>query len=146
MRSAVVSVLLLLLAATPPCGAGEASGLMEWRGLYGGPGTPTQLLARTPEEWARICAVFGLAETPSPDFRTQMAAAVGMGMRLTGGYAVEILGAEEHDGILTIRYRERSPRPNEFVTQAVTAPFHVRLLPRSDAQRVRFERVAGTDG
>jgi hypothetical protein len=69
-----------------------------------------------------------------------------MGMRLTGGYAVEILGAEEHDGILTIRYRERSPRPNEFVTQAVTAPFHVRLLPRSDAQRVRFERVAGTDG
>jgi hypothetical protein len=67
-------------------------------------------------------------------------------MRRTGGFSVHILGVEERDGVLYVRYRERAPRPDQFVTQALTAPYHVRVLPRLGAPTVRFERVTQPEG
>ncbi|MBI3015510.1 MAG: protease complex subunit PrcB family protein, partial [Candidatus Tectomicrobia bacterium] len=52
-----------------------------------------------------------------------------------------ILSVQEREGVLYVRYRERRPQPGEFVTQAFTTPYHVRVVPRRDAQAVVFEHV-----
>ena len=143
-RATMLGAMVLLLAALGA--GGEDPTPAEWRGLYDGPGVFTERLARTPREWAQIQALFGVRDAPAIDFTTHMVAAVGIGMRRTGGFSVHILGAEERDGVLYVRYRERAPRPDQFVTQALTAPYHVRVLPRLDAPTVRFERVSQPEG
>lgn len=138
-RLAVILAAMLLAAG---CATAAAAEELEWRGAYGGPSSPTALLARNEEEWLRLRRAFKLPEPPQRvDFTMHMVVAVGLGTRPTGGYAVTILTAQEKAGVLCVRYRERRPRPGEFVTQAFSAPYHVRVVPRSDAQAVAFEHV-----
>ena len=119
---------------------------LQWRGAYGGPERETTLLARNPAEWLRMQSLFNLSgPLPTIDFATHMVAAVGLGSRSTGGYSATILGVEERGGILYVRYRERTPQPGEFVTQAFTAPYHVKVFPRSDPAKVLFEKVKGPE-
>jgi hypothetical protein len=118
----------------------------EWKGGHGGPPTPTQMVARSESEWQRLAALFGLRPPLPPiDFSRQMVVAVGLGQRPTGGHAVAILSVEERGGALYVRYREQRPRPGDFVTQVLTTPYHVRVLPRRDAPRAVFERVDDTE-
>jgi hypothetical protein len=118
----------------------------EWRGQHGGPRTPTELVARSEAEWQRLAASFGLRPPLPPiDFSRHMVVAVGLGQRPTGGYAVTILGAAERAGVLHVRYQERRPGPGELVTQALTTPYHARVLPRSDAGPVVFEGVEASE-
>jgi hypothetical protein len=68
-----------------------------------------------------------------------------VGQRPTGGYAVTIQGAAERAGVLYVRYQERRPRPGELVTQVLTTPYHVRVMPRSEAPQVVFEQVEAAE-
>jgi hypothetical protein len=130
------------MAATACASTATGAPALEWKAQHGGPRTATMLVARSEAEWQRLAAPFGLRPPlPRIDFDRQMVVAVGLGERPTGGYTVTITGAEERGGILHVRYEERRPRPDELVTQALTAPYHIRVLPRSDAGQVVFERV-----
>jgi hypothetical protein len=114
----------------------------EWAGTYDGPDEARMMVARSPEEFHRMIRVFGLNRLPHEvDFGTQMLVAISMGRRLTGGYAVRILDATERDGVAYVRYQERVPGRGQFVTQALTAPYHVKVLSRTDAAKVRFEKL-----
>ena len=74
------------------------------------------------------------------DFGKHMLVAISMGQQPTGGYAVSIEDAVEFEGVLTVRYRERAPK-GDFVTQALTFPYHLKLLPSSKDGKVRFEKI-----
>ncbi len=120
--------------------------LTEWRGQYDGPKEAKMMVARNPDEFREITGIFG-APTVSKlhlksgvDFGTNMLVAISMGQRPTGGYAVSIEDTVERDGVLYVRYRERTPQGG-VVTQALTSPYHLKLLPASPVEEVRFEKI-----
>src|SRR5687768_9619653 len=82
-------------------------------------------VARNESEWNALWARHADSKPPQIDFSRQMAAAVFLGMRPTGGFAVEILRANDQEGQLTFEYRVATPDPELLVTQALTTPFHV---------------------
>jgi hypothetical protein len=83
--------------------------------------------------WAQHCSLMRPArELPDVDFSREMVIVVTMGTRRTGGYAIEIVSAEEADGALRIRVRRTEPPRGAMTIQLITAPFHMVALPRSD--------------
>lgn len=59
-----------------------------------------------------------------------------LGVRPTGGYAVEVVRAYEEDKHLVLEYVEREPTSDQYVTQALNTPWVIVLLPRSDLRVV----------
>lgn len=146
----VVAILLVLLThisvlasdVVAESQTGEKRETYERRGIYDGPAQALAMVARTPGEYQKMIRTFGAdLLPPMPDFNTQMIVAISMGQRRTGGYSVTILGIEERNRVLYVRYRERVPKKDELVTQALTAPYHIKVLPHSDATKVLFEKI-----
>jgi hypothetical protein len=100
-----------------------------------------QAVARTPTEWAALWKAHDFNRpAPNVDFNREMAAAVFMGSRPTGGFSVEIVSATEQDGAFVVGYRESSPRADAITVQILTAPYHIVAVPRH-AGVVRFVKV-----
>ena len=103
---------------------------------------PREVTARTPAEWQALWKQHGANEAaPAIDFAKEMVAAVFLGTRSTGGYAVDIRATRREGTALVIEYAEQAPGREDIVTQALTAPFHIVRLPRY-AGDVRFRRVS----
>jgi hypothetical protein len=105
------------------------------RGLSSGVAEPTQIVVRSPTEWAALWSRHMRTPTappPSVDFAHDMVVALFLGERTTGGYAVEITQIERTDVGLLIRYRTTKPDPNTMQTQAFTQPFLMVKLARVD--------------
>jgi len=136
--SAIMGTLTLLATAA----IAQEPAVMEKASIYDGPGRAAAMVARDAKEFARMTEVFGKDRLPPKlNFKQYLVAAVSMGQRRTGGYAVTILETEDREGILYIRYRERTPGHGEFVTQALTSPYHAKLLPAGTSEKVLFEKV-----
>jgi hypothetical protein len=103
--------------------------------------SPRQAVARTPAEWHALWRAHdGGRPVPAVDFSREMAVAVFMGSRPTGGYSVEIASASQRDGTLVVSYRELSPPRDAVTAQVLTAPFHIVAVPAS-AGEVKFEKA-----
>jgi PrcB C-terminal len=61
-----------------------------------------------------------------------MVVALFMGERPTGGFAIEVTRIERTDSGLSVHYRTTRPDPAAMQPQALTQPFHLIALPRSD--------------
>lgn len=98
------------------------------------------------EKWWAKHSVQAPAAAPPPkvDFKREMVLAVTMGRRRTGGYSLEILGAETRGQRLRVTVRRQAPPPGAMVTQALTAPFHVVAVPRSDL-KVEFIEAGSSE-
>ena len=103
---------------------------------------PKETTARTPAEWQALWKEHGPGDAaPAVDFTKEMIAAVFLGTRPTGGYAVEIRSMRRDGQTLVIEYTERRPGPDAIVTQALTSPFHIVRMPRVEGP-VTFRRVS----
>jgi hypothetical protein len=58
--------------------------------------------------------------------------AIQLGGRRTGGFSVEVLRTQVQEGKLIVEYRETAPEPGMMVTQELTEPWIVAIIPRSD--------------
>lgn len=69
------------------------------------------------------------------DFATESVIFLFLGMRSTGGYAIEAQEAEVQGGIARVKAAVHSPGPGDIVTQALTAPYTVVAIssPRIEA-------------
>jgi hypothetical protein len=136
MRWMLPGMALLLLSAPAPAqqvtirtlGQGAVSQIQQQR----------RVVVRTEAEWRRLWTQHAGAEAapPAVDFRRDMVLAAFMGERPTGGFQVQIAGVRRDRGSLLVDVREQQPRPDDIVTQAFTAPFHLVAVPRSDARVV----------
>lgn len=95
--------------------------------------TRSFLVVKDAAAWATLLASLQPARPPDPvTFPSEMAVAVLMGERPTGGYRVRILRVGTRDGGFEIEAVEEQPHPTCPVTLALTRPFAVIALARTD--------------
>ncbi len=102
-------------------------------GSFGGFSSRTVAVARDAAAWATLAA--GLRPARPPDainFPSEMAAAVFLGERPTGGYRVRIIRVAPRSGGFEIDAIEEQPHPTCPVTLALTRPFAVIAIARTD--------------
>ena len=110
-----------------------------WNGNYGGSDEASEMAIMTPGEWERLLA--WIEEEPPVSLRfddsKDMAVAIFLGTRLTGGYRIVLLSVKEEAGVYVVNYMESEP--GGLVTQALTTPYMITLLPKTD-MKVTFKK------
>jgi hypothetical protein len=126
------AVMFTACQAQQPARAPVAPELMQWSGQYGGNRTAGHRVLRDASAWNAFWKDVGQQPPRAFDPGREMAIAIFMGERRSGGFSTEILGAAPEGGKFVVTFRETSPAPGGMVTQALTAPWAVATVPRSD--------------
>lgn len=120
--------------------AGEASRQMQiiqqWRGHNSAREQRQRIVVRDAKGWDQLWKAMHGAIVPKPDvpevdFQKQMVIGAFLGTRPTGGFSVRITRVTQNDKIV-VCVAEQSPGPDDIVTMALTSPYHVVVVPRSD--------------
>lgn len=134
-------LMVLSLWALPGCAgspedrpAGEAVTIVEeWRGQQSEQEEAGLEVIRDEAGWQRVWEqVPGEEEPPEVDFSRHTAIAAWMGSRPTGGYDLRIREVRDESDHLAVAVEHRQPGPDEALTQALTSPYHIVLIPESD--------------
>ena len=148
------SILAVFFAVSTACAATVSSGTDSARmpiqlvtvekGNFSGIIEPLEVVIHTPAEWQNLWKRHvSIQSPPSPlppiAFDNEMVVAVFLGQKNSGGYEVNISRAERRDAILDIFYDVVMPKPGGASIQAITQPFHIIRMSRSDAA-VEFVR------
>ncbi|MCL4416925.1 MAG: protease complex subunit PrcB family protein [Actinobacteria bacterium] len=70
------------------------------------------------------------------DFSKEMVVGVFLGEKPTGGYTVEISDVLKQDKYIEFLIKINEPNPGEIVTEAITSPYHIIKLKKSDMEIV----------
>ena len=90
------------------------------------------VVARTELALNRLWAELSRLPPDTFDSDNQIAIAVFLGLRRTGGFAVNIGTIEDGPVFYTVNVTEKIPAPEALVTQALTTPYVIRIVPHSD--------------
>ena len=102
---------------------------------------PKQAVVRSAAEWAALWRQHaGGKPLPAVDFGSRMVVAVFLGTRSSAGFAADITGVREANGVLVVQWQERRPQSGEMSAQVLTSPAVVASVPRF-AGEIRFEKV-----
>ena len=123
-------------------GAKENYAAVQWSGEYCSKENPAELMVGFIAQWERLWKSFS-SDSPLPeiDFKKYVIAAVFLGPRPTGGYSVEFGQPYLKDNKMVIPYREHRPGPGEFVTQAFTRPYGIKVFEKK-AEAVLYREGA----
>jgi hypothetical protein len=127
-----LALLLTACHATRPPAAAEPRLLGHWAGAYGGAEVAGHRVLRDARAWADHWRAVGQEAPRALDPTREMAIVVFLGERRTGGYAMEITAVEARADGWSVTTRETSPPPGAMVTQALTQPWALALVPASD--------------
>lgn len=86
-------------------------------------------LFRDQQQLNRYLARAQARERPTVNFVKRQLLLVSTGPRSSTGYSIEVLGAEERDGKITVRVRETTPELGDPVEARVTYPYRLLSLP-----------------
>jgi hypothetical protein len=131
----ITTSLFLALSWLAGCSAPLRSGtnpaiLAQWSGLHSGVEQPSSRVIRDAAEWTALWRQLN-REAPQSLDKNQMAVAIFLGQRRSGGFRVEVTGAGAEAGEIVLEYREHTPAPGMMTTQALTSPWAVVTLPAS---------------
>ena len=131
---ALISAAVLLPACQSHSASADAAraDLAQWSGQDNGSDLPQTRVLRTADEWDGFWRQVKRERPRSLNTPREMAVVVQLGEKRTGGYGATILGAREEAGKLVVDYRETAPDPGMMVTQALTSPWAIALVPRSE--------------
>ena len=102
---------------------------------------PKQAVARSAAEWAALWRQHaGDKPLPAVDFGSRMVVAVFLGTRSSAGFAADITGVREANGMLVVQWQERRPQSGEMSAQVLTSPAVIASVPKF-AGEIRFEKV-----
>ncbi|WDD36526.1 protease complex subunit PrcB family protein (plasmid) [Nostoc sp. UHCC 0926] len=119
------------------------------RGSESGYQSASQMVIDNSEEWIDLWQQHTYNTEPPPpvpqvDFTSYSVVAVFAGEKPTSGYSVEILSVEtsgsQSQEQLAITVQHRHPSAGDFVTEALTYPYHMIRIPRIDG-RVVFKHI-----
>jgi PrcB C-terminal len=128
--------------ASAAAGSKVKSVLREWGGTSSGVTERSQRVVRTQAEWERLWAQVHAVQVPPPaapkiDWSREMVLAVFMGERNSGGYRVAIRGVKPGEKEIVVEVEEAGPPPGAITTEALTQPYQLVVVKRSDLP-VRF--------
>lgn len=104
--------------------------LAQWSGAYGGQAA-FAVRKLDSAAWGAFWEQVGREKPRELDPAREMAVVVFLGQRNTGGYSIEIASVRAEEKRLVVEYRESAPSPDMMVTQALTAPWAIAIVPRS---------------
>jgi hypothetical protein len=119
------------------------------RGSNSGYQSASQMVIKNSEQWIDCWQQHTSNTEPPPpvprvDFTRYSIVAVFAGEQPTGGYSVEILSVETSGSPtqeqLAITVQHLQPGAGDFVTEALTYPYHIIRIPRIDG-RVVFKDI-----
>lgn len=113
---------------------------LEWAGAQSPRTEFSVVVARSELAWNRLWAELSQSPPVAFDGDNQIAIAVFLGLRRTGGFAVNFGAIEDGPVFYTVNVTEKKPAPEAFVTQALTTPYIIRIVPYSD-RPVMFRRA-----
>ncbi len=108
---------------------------VAWRALPVGPLVITfqeRRLFRSRPQLASFLTRTGVDRVPKVDFSTRQLLLVTTGPRSSSGYAIDVLGASEKEGKITVKVRERTPGLGTRVDPHVTYPYRLISLPAGE--------------
>jgi hypothetical protein len=115
------------------------------KGLYSGVEEKRQMVVNDSESfrklWEEVFSIYHpMADLPVIDFEKNTLIAVFMGTTSTGGYSVEVIHITESSKEIFVKLKYSSPAPDDFVTMALSQPYHMVIIPKT-AKEVVFEVV-----
>lgn len=145
----MVKVLFALTISSAAVAGLSSDFKAEWVGHYCGIKKAERSVIRDENTWRALWKRMGIS-APVIDFKREMALAVFMGERRTGGYSIRILGYSIRKKRIIVKYQETAPPRGAMVTLALTQPHHIVLIEKSPALKdgtvsgplpVRFKKV-----
>jgi hypothetical protein len=111
----------------------------SWSGSFA-PEEAGQRIIRDEEGWRRLWPNCSRDPLPAVDFSRNQVAAVFLGLRPSGGYKVFIVEARPSADHLLVLWKETAPAPGKTPPESRTAPFTLRLIPKTGLP-VRFKKI-----
>ncbi|HRH96854.1 MAG TPA: protease complex subunit PrcB family protein [Prosthecobacter sp.] len=111
----------------------------QWHGQYEGDASFSTQVIKTQVGWSDFWERMRLPAPQALDETKAMAVYIAVGERRTGGFVPEVISATEQDGKLVIVYTDGAPSPESFVTQVITHPWVIAIVPKS-ALKVEFKK------
>lgn len=107
------------------------------KGAFSGIQETMEVVITNQTQWADIWNKHSARKTPvdappEVDFQKESVIFVALGQKRTGGYAVEIAGLQRANDKTEIMVKTRAPKPGGFQLQALSAPFHIVVVPKID--------------
>ncbi|MEN3046416.1 MAG: protease complex subunit PrcB family protein [Candidatus Hydrothermales bacterium] len=109
------------------------------KGFYSGIREKKTVVIKDKEEflnlWKELTSIFlPPSDPPDIDFNKHVLICVFMGEKPTGGYEVEIKSIIEKKDEVSVYVREISPGKNCIVTMALTQPYHIVILKKTQKE------------
>lgn len=119
----------LFLALLPGC-ATATPPLNQWQGNQARVSSAGEELAQDNNSWEALWARIG---QPAPQNlpNDKIAVAIFLGQKRTSGYSVAFTGTRQEAGQIIVTYRVNSPTFDQNVSQVITNPYAITLIPRS---------------
>jgi PrcB C-terminal len=117
------------------------------RGTDSGYQDTNQMVIENSQQWTNCWQQHTSNAEPPPlvpqvDFTRYSVIAVFFGEKPTGGYSIEILSAESNNSeSICITVRHCQPKAGDFVTEALTYPYHIIRISKIDGSKVIFKHV-----
>lgn len=133
-------------ADLPPTGtaaaAPAAAELPQWRGQNEGDSEFSTRTIKTQESWSRFWNKLNRPLPQALDEARAMAVFIAIGERPTGGFKPRVVSATVRDEKLVVVYTDGKPSPDTFVTQVITHPWVIAIVPKTSLPVVTQEQGA----
>jgi hypothetical protein len=137
----ILAVGLILLGVTSGAEAESLSlnNLQQWQGGQSQQITPTTSIINDSAGWQNLWARIGKPQ-PQPEVSEHTPVAVFAGRKPTSGYQVKFTEVDYETDQTLVRYKISAPRFDEMVSQVITAPYAVLMVPNRDVPIVIQEQ------
>jgi len=111
--------------------------LLEWGGSFAKQQSEDSIVIYTNDGWKKLWTrVIGTQVPIQPDFSKNLAVAVFLGQRFTGGYDIKIHDPVIVQGKTVVVYEEIKPDKDAFVVQTRTTPYRVVIFEKLTPETV----------
>jgi hypothetical protein len=131
MRSAWLYFLLPVIAMAQPAPPAAPATPEQWHGAYGGSEEFSTATAQTQPRWQALWSWINQAPPRALNPSAEMAVMVHLGRRPSGGYRVRIERTSIEAGHFVVEFAEDTPPSDGLVTQALTQPWAIAVVPLS---------------
>jgi len=109
--------------------APEVKPLPQWHGQYEGDAAFASKIIRTKQAWTGFWNSLNKPVPQILDEAKEMAVFIAIGERPTGGYKPAVISAKVIDNKMIVEYTDGKPSPDMFVTQVISHPWMVAIIP-----------------